>query len=248
MIEIRHLADRATQSKSAQGPSAPGNRVDDGARQSRSGSAQRVLVHRQASEQAAAVVAEHDWLRSEVDRLNACLDDTETARAAAEARCRRSDRRGQKLEKELRAARACSAAGRLDADAFCDPEDQFRHEVYIAWTRRIPKGEKAVRPLPQYEIGPDFLASLETTEGVDRRKVVDVVVEVLTDCRSFGRRAHQLREDAGGSSRAVTREDGAVCWRVTLQQGTPAARRLHLWRSGQVIELSRVVLHDDMTP
>ncbi|MGW7368707.1 hypothetical protein ACWGI8_36085, partial [Streptomyces sp. NPDC054841] len=190
----------------------------------------------------------------ELDLSDARLRGVETALAAAEAdrdrqrtHYRKVEQRRQKLEKELKAARARSGPDRGE-EAFCDPEDQFRHEVYLAWTRRIPKGEKATRPLPPYMIGPDFLASLKTTEGVDWQKVVDVVVEVLTGLQSPGRNPHRLRVDAGGNSRPAVRADGAVCWRVALQQGTPAARRLHFWRVGQTVELSRVVLHDDTTP
>jgi hypothetical protein len=36
--------------------------------------------------------------------------------------------------------------------------------------------------------------------------------------------------------------------RVALQQGTPSARRLHYWKIGDRVELSRVALHDDMRP
>jgi hypothetical protein len=36
--------------------------------------------------------------------------------------------------------------------------------------------------------------------------------------------------------------------RVALQLKTPSARRLHYWKVGEAIELSRVVKHDDMTP
>ncbi|ALV48102.1 hypothetical protein ASR50_34665 [Streptomyces sp. 4F] len=97
-------------------------------------------------------------------------------------------------------------------------------------------------------IGPSFLDSLKTIQGVDQSKVIDVVVEILTGLRAPGRDPHRLRVDIGGNSRAVARADGAVCWRVALQQGTPAARRLHFWRSKQGVELSRVVLHDDMNP
>jgi hypothetical protein len=35
---------------------------------------------------------------------------------------------------------------------------------------------------------------------------------------------------------------------VALQRETASARRLHFWRNGQTIELSRVVVHDDNTP
>ncbi|MEU6071363.1 hypothetical protein ABZ864_44735 [Streptomyces sp. NPDC047082] len=194
-------------------------------------------------------------VRREKDRLGRRLEETETALTAVEAdrdrqreRCGKADQRRRELEKELKAALARSVPDRLDEDAFCDPEEQFRHEVYLAWARRIPKSEKATRPLAPYVIGPDFLASLMIIEGMDRAKIVNVVVEVLTGFRSPGRDLHQLRVDTGGNSRAVVRADGAVCWRVALQKGSPAARRLHFWRSGRAVELSRVVVHDDMTP
>ena len=65
---------------------------------------------------------------------------------------------------------------------FTDPEQQFRHEVYLAWCRRIPASDKEQRQLPgQWALGPAFLASLEALTAVSRGKVLDVVVEVLTD-------------------------------------------------------------------
>ncbi|MFI7642304.1 hypothetical protein [Nonomuraea sp. NPDC049400] len=202
-----------------------------------------------------ALAAECDLLRSELDRSNARLRSVENALATAEAdrdqqrtRYYKVNQRRQKLEMELKAARTRPSPDGLDEEVFCDPEDQFRHDVYLAWSRRIPKGEKTARPLVRYTIGPDFLASLETTDGVDPSKVVDVVVEILTGLRAPGRKLHRLRADTGGNSRPVARADGAVCWRVALQQDTPAARRLHFWRSAQAIELSRVVVHDDMPP
>jgi hypothetical protein len=194
-------------------------------------------------------------VQRERDRLATRLEETESALASVEAglerqreRCRKVDRRRRELEKELKAARARSVPDRFGEDAFCDPEKQFHHEVYLAWTRRIPSSEKTTRPLAPYALGPDFLPSLKSIEGMDRPKIVDVVVEVLTGLRSPGRDLHQLRVDTGGNSRPVVREDGATCWRVALQKGAPAARRLHFWRLGQAVELSRVIVHDDMTP
>lgn len=107
-----------------------------------------------------------------------------------------------------------------------------------------------MRTLPDYAVGPDFLASLHTTGGIDRAKVVAVVVEVLTGLAESltGRDLHKLRDSVGGSTAPVVRSDGAVCWRAALQQGTPSARRLHYWRRDGGYELSRVVVHDDMTP
>jgi len=95
-----------------------------------------------------------------------------------------------------------------------------------------------------------ILDSLESTEGVDRSKVVDVVVEILTGLADQldGRDTHPLRDSVGGNSRPVVRADGAICWRAALQRETASARRLHFWRLGQTVELSRVGLHDDVSP
>lgn len=136
------------------------------------------------------------------------------------------------------------------APVFAEPEDQLRHEVYLAWCRRIPPTDKARRPLPaRWGVGPGFLDSLEGLEGVARDKVLDVVVEVLTDlARDIpGREMHALRVDAGGGSAQRTRDDGATAWRVSLQVKSPGARRMHFWRLPDgTVELSRVGHHDDL--
>jgi hypothetical protein len=140
-------------------------------------------------------------------------------------------------------------ARRQPAEAARD-DDVLRHEVYLAWTRRIPQGDKADRPLREYTLGPDFLPSLDSMDGFDRSKVADVVMEIVTDLadEQTGRSPHRLRMGVGGNNAPVVREGGATCWQVALQQGRPAARRLHFWRNGAYIELSRVVTHDDMAP
>lgn len=129
---------------------------------------------------------------------------------------------------------------------FLDGEEQFRYEVQERWALRIPAADKAARPLRPYRFGPRFLASLTEVGGIDRRKVVDVVVEVLTGLVDAlpGRETHQLRAGTGPEDGPL-RRDGATCWRVSLQRNTPQARRLHYWRGADGIELARVVLHDD---
>ena len=138
------------------------------------------------------------------------------------------------------------ARGRL----FLDPVEQLRHEVYVEWASRISAAEKGDRPLVEYDVGPDFLPSLDGLDGVRREKVVQVIVEVVTGLADQldGRDVHVLRTGPGGGDPPVTREDGARCWRVALQRNTPSARRLHYWKKGDRIELSRVALHDDMRP
>lgn len=134
--------------------------------------------------------------------------------------------------------------------AFLDPEEQFRHEVLVTWAELVPAGEKAARPLPAYRVGPEFLPSLEVAGAGLRPKVVRVVVEVLTGWAEelAGREVHRLRTGEGGDDPVVVRADGAVCWRASVQRHAPAARRLHYWKLGDQVELSRVALHDDTRP
>jgi hypothetical protein len=170
-------------------------------------------------------------------------------------RYRRADLARQLALKEIKSLRSVEGTKATDPcseQTFLDPAEQFMHEVYLEWTRRIPATEKPVKPLPEYTLGEDFLASLESIEGVSRLKVLQVVVEVLTGSarRISGREVHRLRRGAGGDDPCVTRlKDDAQAWRAALQRNTPGARRLHYWQlpSG-AFELSRVVLHDNMDP
>ena len=171
--------------------------------------------------------------------------------AALRQRSERQERELTRLKTRHRSAliRERSEAVQPAAEAFADPEDEFRWQVYSDWVRRIPAGEKSTRPLVAYWIGPDFLDSLTSIEGVSVVKVAGVVVEVLTGLAESNpsRLMHALRSGSGGDD-APVRRDGATCWRVALQTGTPSARRLHFWRSAEGIELSRVVVHDDFRP
>lgn len=129
--------------------------------------------------------------------------------------------------------------------AFIDPERQFRWEVESAWVRRIPASDKERLPLREYQIGQGFLESLASVGGIERAKVVDVVVEIATGLveQVAGRQLHQLRKPNGVP---VARSDGSTCWRAAIQVGSPSARRIHFWRMRDRIELSRVGLHDDV--
>jgi hypothetical protein len=168
--------------------------------------------------------------------------------AARESDLRRLRARIRKTVQEER-----RTAGRREIppgeDLFLDPAEQFRFEVEDRWARRIPAAEKAERPLRNYGFGPKFLDSLDEIHGLDRAKVADVVVDVLTGLadNSVGRDMHPLRTGTGGDDPALRRE-GYSCWRVAIQRRSPQARRLHFWRSADDIELSRVVLHDDYAP
>jgi hypothetical protein len=134
------------------------------------------------------------------------------------------------------------------ADKFADPVDQLRWEISLAWALHILPDEKDTYPLPEYDVGPNFLASLEKLQGIPREKVLTVIVEVLVKRAkdSHGRTMHRLRSSSAGGSPTRKRDDGAVAMRVALQRGAPAARQLHFWRKqGGRIELDQVGVHDE---
>jgi hypothetical protein len=186
-------------------------------------------------------------LRNERQLLHNELERSKTQLRALNAQLSQSRTELRKARQQARRADQGGTRERL----FLDPEKQFRHDVYLAWAHRLPAAEKAERPLPEYLVGPDFLDTVEKVDGIDRSKVADVVVEVVTGLadQMAGRGMHQLRQSDYGGASGFVREDGARAWRVALQVNAPQARRLHFWRlpNGQV-ELSRVVVHDDFRP
>ena len=136
------------------------------------------------------------------------------------------------------------------AGLFADASEEFRHHVYLAWTKRIPAADKSQHGLPAYELGPGFLESVKQLEGIKASKIHDVVVEVLTGLVKDieGRELHRLRTADSGGAPPLTREDGALAWRASLQIGAPSARRLHYWQLPDgTIELAKVCVHDDFT-
>jgi hypothetical protein len=78
------------------------------------------------------------------------------------------------------------------------------------------------------------------------RKVVRLMVDLVTGRNTAERKhtVHELFEGLGGAQRS--RADGALCWRVHIENGSPQAKRLHYWekRDG-VIEFGWVANHDD---
>lgn len=200
---------------------------------------------------------ERDEATQRARELEARLAATDEELQAMRTRLRNQTQQLNKERDARTADRRSARGGRPElvpqaVPAFADPEEQWRFEVYVAWAERIPASDKAERPLPPgWRVGPRFLESLETLEGVSREKVAAVVVEVLTGLAKDlpGRDLHRLRTKEAGNAPYVTREDGAVAWRAALQRETPSARRLHYWElPGGVVELSRVVAHDDTEP
>lgn len=164
----------------------------------------------------------------------------------------RNERLNEQLvrsRKTLRGTRTQSGMEIADEGPwFLDPAQQFDFEVRTAWARRIPAAQKGDLALAQYTLGPNFLRTVDELEGIKRTKIVEVVVEVLTGLAGqiASRELHQLRESEGGGARHRVRNDGAGCWRVSLQVKTASARRLHFWRIPDgTVELAAVAVHDD---
>ena len=222
------------------------------ARRSGSGALQNMSLSLDAARASSAAHEARGNIAEERIRLMAA----ELLRIEAEVAALRQ--RGERQEQELTRLktrhrstliRERNEAAQPASEAFTDLDEEFRWQVYSAWVRRIPAGEKLARPLGAYSIGPDFLDSLTSVGGISVAKVAGVVVEVLTGLAEANpsRRMHPLRSGPGGED-ATVRRGGAICWRVALQTSTPSARRLHFWRSAEGIELSRVVVHDDFRP
>lgn len=185
-------------------------------------------------------------LRSELVRLDAELGD--------------AVRNSHRLQRELRAvkdrARAPKprltvqqpAAPSIPWNLFTEEEDAVRHAIYLTWAEAVHPSDKAGTPLPDYRVGEHFAASLREFTEPQQRKALRCVVDTLTgrSAELASRAVHVLRTSEAGDTPAVTREDGAVCFRANIETNTASARRLHYWKlTDGGIELSRAVQHDD---
>lgn len=185
---------------------------------------------------------ENTSLSEELRRARAALREQThaTSRLRQEAR----DARSSRPEPQL-------SGTRTDRSAWSDEESWLRHEIIGTWAARTLASEKQEYPLAEYVVGPRFLTSVRELGDTYTEKILRGIVDALTDRAADipGRQLHRLREGQGGSDPYVTRSDGALCWRLSLEANTASARRLHYWQlPGGAIELSRVVLHDDVDP
>ena len=201
--------------------------------------------------------AQTSSLTDQVVTLGAHLEQAERDRELLRRELQKLKREFNTIESSLTKIRAkfrkinYSKSQIPDLPIFFDPDQGFRHLVAAQWALRLPSNQQKESPLKEFTLGPNFLESLDNLQGISREKVADVVVEIATGIANelVGREVHRLREGAGGEERVVVREDGAVCWRASLQVGTSSARRIHYWilPSGSV-EFSRVTVHDDFLP
>ncbi|QAY59538.1 hypothetical protein ET475_05765 [Microbacterium protaetiae] len=189
-----------------------------------------------------------DRLRDEATTLSAELH-RERAKHAEGARMI------ARLTQELREARGArepsdSSASRTSREHWPNAEAWIRHEVENAWALRVAASDKLRYPLREYRIGPRFGESIEALDAAQFAKAMRAVVDVATGrvAEIPSRDLHRLREGTGGDDPYVVRADGAKCWRASIESNAPSARRLHYWElPGGVVELSRVVLHDDFS-
>lgn len=147
-------------------------------------------------------------------------------------------------------ARSQSAVVASDArDKFTDPELALRHELYMEWVDRVPANEKVEYPWTEnYKIGPKFAASFYSHDPVLRAKTLKALVQLLTGRaeRMKARDIHPKRIGGGGDDPQMVRdEDGATCWRMSVENGVAAARRVHYWKLPDgSLELHELVAHD----
>ncbi|UWF77606.1 hypothetical protein [Microbacterium neungamense] len=185
-------------------------------------------------------------LRAENERLRAHLAQEKAERAGAEARLAELSEDRRETGRALRDARRAAERAHVDPT----PEG-IRLEIERTWGIRTAPGERTRWPLREYSLGPGFIDSLAGLDETQLSKAVRACVDAITgrDREIPARELHRLRTGEGGDDAYVVRADGGRCWRSSIEQNAPGARRLHYWElPGGVIELSRVVHHDDTRP
>ena len=166
----------------------------------------------------------------------------------------RDDQRAQRrmLRESRRTGPALAAASEFESRraAWEEPSGWVRHEILLAWVDRVPETDRGEWPLPHsYVLGERFADSLSGLDDGQLTKAFKASVDVLTGRVKTlqGRHLHALRQGAGPADPHLLRWDGARCMRVSIEQNTPAARRMHFWQLPDGgIELGRIVTHDDM--
>lgn len=187
-----------------------------------------------------------------IAELELQLDESDQMLQQNQRRLVEANRKNVELKARLRAARR-QPEERSENRLFENPEDEVRFRIYLTWVERVPAAEKAAHPLPEiYRLGPDFAASFQALSSDKRHKALRAVVDLLTgrmDQAAYPG-AHHLRTNLAGNAPPLTRNNGTdVCWRLAIEQSVEAARRLHYWKCADgVIELSRIVVHDDYKP
>lgn len=152
----------------------------------------------------------------------------------------------RELRRELRRSRRLTIPV-----VYSDREAQFRLEAHLDYLTRVPEGTRTEFPWPErFLIGDGFLDSVDglvRAGGISREKIVEVCADVLCgQARRMSSRAVKEWTESKQGPQLTRPADGAVAWRVRLQTGSSAARRLKYWQhhSG-TLELGEVTVHDE---
>lgn len=184
------------------------------------------------------------FLQKELEATEAKCKDSENSRRQLWDNNRKLQAENKELQTRLGAKDLLSALN----GAFLDEQEQLDFEIRTAWALRIRANEKPLRSLGEWDYAPQFFDTLRNIEGVERSKLADVIVEILTGLvkRMPGRKLHLLRTGEGGNEPARQTPQGEFYMRVALQLGSPGGRRLHYYhRNDGVVVLSSVRMHDD---
>lgn len=191
-----------------------------------------------------AADVEKNHLAAENSRLQQSLRrDNQTI-----TQLRREQRRLTKQLRDLQKAADTNSNRALPPRCHADLDEQFRYEVTQIWLWTTSESERAAQPLADYELGPDWLASIEAMDQADRRDIIEATVDVVTRRAAHkpSRDVHSLRTHTAGGAPRRRRADNATAMRCSIKKNTPAAARLMWWvRPDLSLELGRVALHDD---
>jgi len=155
------------------------------------------------------------------------------------------------LRKAKRAQQSNKSSTFSRRNRFASDSEWLHEELRRAWIGRYTAQERSdsyrLRP-EKFSFSEEFCDSVKEPrlDEDEIRKVVRLMVDLVTGRNAAERKhtVHELFEGLGGAQRSRT--DGALCWRVHIENGSPQAKRLHYWekRDG-VIEFGWVANHDD---
>jgi hypothetical protein len=180
--------------------------------------------------------------------------EVELARAQAALRAARADLSDFRKRSRSERGGSGSASGPWDRETrFASREDWLREEVHRTWVSLYTPQEREIYALvdDKWSIGEDFGDSLRDLKNSQLRRLFKLIVHIASGRNGIEGliEVHPLRTSDERDAGPHTRVDGSVCMRAYVEEGVPQSRRLHYWkRADGLVELSRVVLHDDMSP
>lgn len=149
-----------------------------------------------------------------------------------------ADRQEKQLE-ELNEKLSCDVFSQLSR-TFEDDREQLDFDIRLLYALMFPAVDKKSHPLKSWEGTEEFYENLNNLpSNLSRKDVVKTVVYVLTNLD--GRRTHQRRKNAGGSTQPRRVEGGRILYQteITLQY------RLHFTRTREMVRLYRITDHSE---